>query len=265
MTKYEDSLRAYYNTQCTHLTIKSNKLISTQAYQRYIKEKHVKEIADKFEVYRFGEPVVNYRDGNYYLVDGQHRIAVLIYMNGGEPVDVKCTVFYDMTYQEEADYFAKQDDGHMRQSGYGRIFASKEAGNPTAVGFMSANESLGLRVSDDDEFRGSRFISACATLYQMFNRYGPVTYFRVMKMILNTWRDDESQAIVSMLIKSVFLFDKKYHGEYQEKMFIHKLENTVPLTIVNTAKTIAGDQKNNIVSLLTGYYNVKLKEKNRLK
>ena len=265
MTQYAESLQMYYTTQCKHLTIKSDKLISSQAYQRYIKEKHVKEIADKFEVHRFGEPVVNYRDGNYYLVDGQHRIAVLIYMNGGEPVDVKCTVFYDMTYQEEASYFAKQDDGHMRQSGYGRIFASREAGDASAIGFITANETLGLKVSDDDEHKGPRFINACSTLYKMFNRYGAVTYFRVMKMMLNTWKDDDAQQIVSMLIKSVFLFDKKYYKDYDEKTFIRKLENTVPMTIVNTAKTIAGDQKNNIVTLLVGYYNQRLQSVNRLK
>lgn len=263
MMNYSKSLQAYYNTPCKHLSIMSDKLISAQAYQRLIKEKHIKDIVDKFEVHRFGEPVVNCRDGNYYLIDGQHRIAALIFMNGGEPVEVKCTVFYEMTYAEEANYFAKQDDGHMRQTGYGRIFANKEGGDPAAIGFITANQQLGLRVSDDDDFKGSRLIDAATTLFAMFNRYGARTYFRVMKMILDTW-DDENRPIGAMLVKSVFIFDKRYYGKYQEKIFRKKLANTVPATIINTAKTIAGDQKNNIVSLLAGYYNTKLQSANRL-
>lgn len=264
MEKRMNSLQAYYTTACKHLSITSDKLISAQDYQRMIKEKHVKDIVDHFDVHRFGEPVVNFREGHYYLIDGQHRVSALIFMNGGEPVDVKCTVFYDMTYAEEAQYFAKQDDGHMRQTGYGRIFASKEGKDPAAIGFIAANHQLGLRVSDDDDFKGERIIDAATTLFQMFNKYGARTYFRVMRMILDTWNDDKNRPIGAMLVKSVFLFDKRYLGKYQEKLFRKKLSSTSPAAIISTAKTIAGDQKNNIVALLVGYYNTKLQTANRL-
>lgn len=262
MDKYTKSLQKYYTTPVRHLTISSSKLISAQDYQRLIKASHVKKIADNFNPLKFGEPIINYRDGFYYVVDGQHRIAALAYMNDGEPVDVKCTVFYDMTYKEEANYYSEQDDGHLRQSGYGRIYAAKEAGNADAVAFMETNKALDLSVAESDKFKGSRTILAATTLFQLFKNYGARTYHRVMRMILKTWKDDDQISV--MLIKAVFCFDTRYGQRYDENSFIRKLGGANPVAIIATAKTMGGSQKDSAVTLIVNEYNKRLRPENRI-
>lgn len=255
---YADSLHKYYTTSRSHFAISSSKLVSKQEYQRLIKTAHVKKIADNFDPNRFGEPLVNERDGVYYLVDGQHRVAALVYMNGGEPIEIHCTVLSGLSYKEEADLFARQDDGHLLQTGYGKIVALKESGDAAAIGFMLANSSLSLRIAAEDTSKGHRTIRAAQTLYWLFTKYGAMTYHRVMRMVLETWKDDLNTPIPATVIKAVFLFDKKYRNRYEEKRFIAKLSHENPAALVSSAKGLGGALNDNVMSLILGCYNHKL-------
>ena len=46
--------------------------------------------------------VVSFRDGHFYVVDGQHRIAAMKKMNGGKDVMVNCIIHTGMIYEDEA-------------------------------------------------------------------------------------------------------------------------------------------------------------------
>ncbi len=50
------------------------------------------------------EPKISFRDGHYYVMDGQNTIAALKFLNGGEDLQIRCKV----TEREEALLFAQQ-------------------------------------------------------------------------------------------------------------------------------------------------------------
>ena len=58
-------------------------------YQREIKNQRVKRIVKDFDERIANEPKVSYRDGKYYVFDGQHTIDARKVMNDGEDLPVE--------------------------------------------------------------------------------------------------------------------------------------------------------------------------------
>ena len=46
--------------------------------------------------------IVSFRDGKFYVIDGQHRIAAMRKMNNGSEVMAVCKVYSGLTYEQEA-------------------------------------------------------------------------------------------------------------------------------------------------------------------
>ena len=82
--------------------------VPRQTYQRNFNAKRAQKIADEFDERIANEPKVSYRDGRYFVFDGQHTIAARKLLNNGEDVSIKCRVYFGMTEQDEALLFAQQ-------------------------------------------------------------------------------------------------------------------------------------------------------------
>ena len=89
--------------------IHSSKLIyPREIYQRGVQRKRVELIAADFNEYVANEPKISFRNGKYYVVDGQHTIEARILRNGGRALPILCKVYTGMTMQQEALLFAEQ-------------------------------------------------------------------------------------------------------------------------------------------------------------
>ena len=92
--------------------IHSSKLIyPREIYQRGVERKRVELIARDFNEYIVNEPKVSFRNGRYYVMDGQHTIEGCILLNGGEDRPILCKVYTGLTMEQEALLFAEQN-GH---------------------------------------------------------------------------------------------------------------------------------------------------------
>ena len=91
-------------------------LYSGQAYQRPVKDRVVDKLVREWDPRLLTPLVVSYRDGRYYLVDGQHRVCGGKRKNNGKDVDMLCQVYYGLTYEQEAELYYKLDQakGHLR-------------------------------------------------------------------------------------------------------------------------------------------------------
>ena len=76
--------------------------VPREAYQRNFNVNRAKKIAEEFDERIANEPKVSFRDGRYFVFDGQHTVAARKFLNGGEDLPIKCKVYFDMTEQEEA-------------------------------------------------------------------------------------------------------------------------------------------------------------------
>ena len=65
-------------------------IIPRDTYQRPLQSDEVKEIIAKFDIHLMNEPKVSFRDGKYYVFDGQHTIISLLEMNEGNHFPILC-------------------------------------------------------------------------------------------------------------------------------------------------------------------------------
>lgn len=77
-------------------------------YQRLLRMGKVAKIAANFSEYIANEPKVSYRDGRYFVFDGQNTIEARKTCNGGRDLPIRCKVFYGLSKEHEALLFAVQ-------------------------------------------------------------------------------------------------------------------------------------------------------------
>ena len=108
--------------------IHSSKLIyPREIYQRGVERKRVELIARDFNEYIVNEPKVSFRNGRYYVMDGQHTIEGCILLNGGEDRPILCKVYTGLTMEQEALLFAEQN-GHAAPLSAGIKLRAKVVG-----------------------------------------------------------------------------------------------------------------------------------------
>ena len=77
-------------------------------YQRKLNIPNVEKMSAEFTELIANPPKVSYRDGHYYVFDGQHTIVTRRAMNGGADLPIICKVYTGLTEEEEAILFSKQ-------------------------------------------------------------------------------------------------------------------------------------------------------------
>ena len=130
--------------------IHSSKLIyPREIYQRGVQRKRVELIAADFNEYVANEPKISFRNGKYYVVDGQHTIEARILRNGGRALPILCKVYTGMTMQQEALLFAEQN-GHSAPLSAGIKLRAKVAGDDApSKEFLAATNRVGLAFNYD--------------------------------------------------------------------------------------------------------------------
>ena len=128
--------------------IDSSKIITpVSLYQRKTDTARVADIAANFDERIANEPKVSFRDGNYFVFDGQHTVMARIKCNGGKHLPILCKVYYDLSAEDEAKLFATQTGFSSNLTSGERLRAKAYANDQTTVNFIKANESLGVDVS----------------------------------------------------------------------------------------------------------------------
>ena len=135
------------------MEVSSRDLEIPDAYQRKLNTERVAKIVAGFNERIANEPKVSFRDGHYYVFDGQHTIVARKHMNGNNALPILCKVYYGMTEAEEALLFAMQTGysaaltpsarlranlrGEDKASGVGRVLC-RHRGSGAACGLCEA-------------------------------------------------------------------------------------------------------------------------------
>ena len=77
--------------------VNSALLIPCAEYQRVLHVEKVAHIAENFSEYVANEPKVSFRDGRFYIFDGQNTVEARRTCNGGMELPIRCKVFYSPT------------------------------------------------------------------------------------------------------------------------------------------------------------------------
>lgn len=134
--------------------------------QREFKQWRVDHLVANFDPEQIGTPVVNHRDGKYFIIDGQHRIAAMRAVGWGDQ-SVECEVYEDLTEAQEAEMFLKRNDT-LAVTAFDKFRISVRAGRRPEIDVERIIRDQGLRVAR----KGPGAIRSPATLVKVYQNHG---------------------------------------------------------------------------------------------
>jgi hypothetical protein len=223
-------------TEMVHefMTINSRELIIPVAYQRRLRPERVAKIVAKFDEHIANEPKVSFRDGRYYVFDGQHTIAARKKRNGGRDLPIRCKVYRGLTESDEALLFAQQTGESAKLTASAQLRAMVYGGDETATAFLRATESVGLHLGFEQS-RGSKRVVCINTAFSEFKRIGAELYKEALSIILAAW-NGAPDSLRAETIQGVISFVELYQGEYDRARLIKRLHSTDPLSVYRSGR-----------------------------
>ena len=185
--------------------------------QREFRKAHGDRIAAELDLDQLGYPIVNLRDGIYWVVDGQHRIYALK-ENGFEKDNLDCEVYEDLTDEQMANIFLGRD-ARKPVAPYDKFHVSCTAGYKRERSILRAVESNGQKISRDKNDGG---ISCVGALGEVYDRSGDVVLGQVIRTI-NLGFGGDPLGFDRSVIEGLGLVYNRYNGRTNEKMLGNRL------------------------------------------
>lgn len=183
--------------------------------QRDLNQARVDRMAADFDLEQIGTPTVNLRDGHWYVIDGQHRIAALKQMGWGDQ-QIQCWTYEGLSSDEEAETFLKLNDVLVLHA-FPKFRAAVHAGREIETDIDRVVRAQGLVVSLD-KVPGA--ISAVGTLQRVYKRSDGKTLGRALRIIRDAYGDPGLEAPV---IDGIGLLCQRYNGDLNDTDAIEKL------------------------------------------
>lgn len=180
------------------------------------------------------EPKVSFRDGHYYVFDGQHTIVARKHMNGNNDLPILCKVYYGMTEADEALLFAMQTGYSAALTPSARLRANLRGEDKASGEFYEATEDVGFHVGFERGGGVGRII-CINTAFAEFKRVGAEIYKEALTLLLEAWGGDPD-SLRAEIIQGIVHFVELYHGEYDRERLIYSLRSYEPKFIYAAGK-----------------------------
>lgn len=246
----------------TTRVINSSQLKSKQDYQREIKMPFVKEAIEHFDPNDVDPVHVSYRDGKYYVIDGQHTILILEGVNGNKPVDINCIVHKGMTYTDEAHYYVRQYKKKHRHTYNEMAVASYEGGDKLPCELASRVNGVGGRLPYDKSAKTGMKIGAVKKVTNLYQKDSDHTILAI-KCLIEAYKGREN-TIPADIIAGTMEFLRLYDNQVLTSRLVQALSKYTPQLLINTAKNLRMAYPVNWTETLRDKYN-EVSRKGRLK
>lgn len=142
------------------LMVDKNRLNIETEYQRQAFQSKVYEFSNSWSWLACGVIVVGSRDGEYWVIDGQHR--VLAAKRRSDIISLPCIVFQTESVAQEAVGFLAANSRRKPVSALAKHKAMVVANDPIALHIESVVKKLGVVLTESGNMhRGMRCISWC--------------------------------------------------------------------------------------------------------
>ena len=217
-------------------TLSTSQLTSGLPYQRTVKQQRVDEIVREWNDRKLTPVVVSFRDGKFNVVDGQNRIAAMRQMAGGGDVIVPCMIYTGMTYEQEAELYAKLDKGKRPLTPRQHTKALVESGSDAKIMEIKCLvEEVGF-VWALGEPTGEPFeIAPVRALINAYQLLGGETFARMLSLLAGAWQGMPNSLRASML-SGMALFVKTYEAELSDRAFIRRMSAVSPEEIIRLGR-----------------------------
>lgn len=229
-------------------------------YQKDLNITRVEKIVKKFDINRMRPIDVSFRDGRYWVFDGQHR-ANAYYLLGYS--EIPAIVHYGLTYEDEALLFAHQQEEVGAVNSNHKWNALREAKDPEIMEIIRLCKDWGFTVLAKNN-RGNN-IKCVKSLKDLYKEFGPQRLGTILMCIASAWDYAEHStdvAIIGGIARLVRTFPEQFDFNRLTKV----LSETTPKLILRDMEdrhhSVRGEARRAAYQILD-LYNFKLKDKNR--
>ncbi len=190
--------------------------------QRELKPSRVDYLVANFDPAQMGNPEVSFRDGLYYIMDGQHRVKAVKRWLGEAWEDqfIQCWVATDMSERDEAETFLVLND-KLNLDALQKFGVAVRATRPIESDINSIVQSEGLSVSSG---RTPGAIRAVGALKRMYSRDGKDCLRRALVISRDAYGDPGLGAHV---LDGLGLLCGRYNGVLDEATAIKALSKAL--------------------------------------
>lgn len=246
------------NDYFEYATIPAKDLVSSQPYQRTINKRHIKGIMDDFDPYQVNPIKVAFRNGRYYVFDGQHTLSTLICLFGMD-VLVPVMVFKQITYEVEAGLFADQDKHKKRLKKEERLVSLYEKKDPNVMLFKDYCERFGYECDFAPSTKDGKISSYSYLFDKVLVAKGEDRFARVLLITTKAYGAN-GKATNSYVLRAINCFLDHYEDaknpSLRESILIKALKSLTPESIRDNGRkdnTRTGDER--FVAQLVVAYN----------
>lgn len=211
--------------------------IPREDYQKPLNKKRVAQIVASFDENIANEPKVSYRDGRYYVFDGQHTVAARIMLNGGKKkkLPIRCKVYRNLTAEQEALLFAEQTGFAAKPTPGDRLRAKLYAKDKEAIEFKKATEKGGFFL-DINGSRSEDHIRCINTMMKMHRKLTADQYSEALFIVRKSWKKNPD-ALLNEVLVAVCEFVHVYYGQYDRTTLTDALSHADPKDISRSVKS----------------------------
>lgn len=214
------------------LWLKPNELEVEPLAQRGFDPKWAEELANEWNEVKLGTLKVALRGGHYYVIDGQHRRAVLLKQGrGDEPV--ACVVYTHVDVADDAVSYVAENINKRRPNIIDAFRINVVARDVEAVAIQGVLDVHGLRVTYNS---GDNDVSAVAALQWVYRRGGSQMLDKVLSATEKTWGRDKTTRDGN-IIKAFGLLMVKVGEQVDWASMSDKLaKDSTPARLLGTAR-----------------------------
>lgn len=159
--------------------------------QRDLNQSRVDRILANLDLEQIGTPTVNQREGNFYIIDGQHRVQALRDFGLGAEL-LQCWTYEGLSEEAEAEMFLKLNDT-LAVDLMSKFKVGIQAGREEDCDINRIVLSQGLKITREKVDGG---IAAIGTVQRVYRRYGGATLGRSLRIIRDSFGDAGLEAPV---------------------------------------------------------------------
>ena len=203
----------------------------------------VKRYSKFFDWDIFGVPLVSLRNGEYWIVDGQHRVELLKLLGVEE---VMCQIICGLTYEQEAEKFVKLNSERGGLTSNQKFHARVEGKDDTALVLVGILQKYGFRYAKTAGLKKDNYISAIACVENIYKSRGGEHLGRVLSILRESWFGVHSSLIRDLIVGiSTFVAE---HKNIKDDILCKALEEQVPYNILLRAWVCAGKNGLNVTT-----------------
>jgi hypothetical protein len=229
--------------------------------QRGLDIRRVNKIAEALDLDALGVVTVSHRaNGNYHIVDGQHRVSA-VKLAGGETEKILCRIFSGLSIEDEARLFRLLNNTAKPQA-LDLFRVRVIEGDPVAVDIDRIISAHGWKVMFSAH--GGAFGAVAAA--ERIHRLDPAALDKAVATLTRAWGHDDTATVDGRLVEGVGLVYARYGIAVEASELTDRLARSgTPAALLGKARTfrdtIGGTVTRAVAEIVVEMYNVRRKTK----